>query len=129
MTHVLKVPLDSIHLCANAASEGNLKLLQKLRQDGHPWDDSTCVEAALNGHYDLLTWAVSNGCCLSATVFVSVVYSLKTTNLHILDWLKKVGCIWDIRALQMARERDRDDIINWLILNNSPAEWFKEEKE
>ncbi len=115
--------------CANAAANGSLTNLQNLRDRGYDWDESTCINAALEGHNEILRWACRNGCPMSATTFVAIVSSLKTPDLSILDWLKIRSCPWDIRVLRMARERDREDIIEWLIKNNCPLEWFSEDSE
>ena len=33
-----------------------------LDENGCPWDDYTCSNAALNGHLEILKWAHENGC-------------------------------------------------------------------
>ena len=32
------------------------------RENGCPWDEYTCSNAAFNGHLDILKWARENGC-------------------------------------------------------------------
>lgn len=110
--------------CERAATQGNLNLLKDLRQRGYIWDVSTCIAAAMNGHYHILKWAASNGCTLNATVFVTTIYSLKSRDLDILNWLKLHKCPWDFRAMRIAKSVEREDIAIWLIDNNYPLDWI-----
>ena len=56
----------SAHTCACAACYGHLPALQYLRENGCPWDDSTCRYALHNTcryvHWDCLQYAVDNKC-------------------------------------------------------------------
>ena len=47
--------------CANAASGGHLEMLKWARENGCPWDENTCANAASGGHLDVLKWARENG--------------------------------------------------------------------
>ena len=48
--------------CWRMARNGNLELLQFLRENGCPWDDWTCWNAAGYGHLDCLKYAHEHGC-------------------------------------------------------------------
>ena len=48
--------------CWRMARNGNLELLQFLRENGGPWNDWTCWSAAQNGHLECLKYAHENGC-------------------------------------------------------------------
>ena len=48
--------------CWRMAQNGNLELLQFLRENGCPWDDWTCWRAAENGHLECLKYAHENEC-------------------------------------------------------------------
>lgn len=58
---------------AVAAADGQLRTLQWLRAQGHPWNKWACYHAAKNGHLAALQWLRANGCpidkqeCLSST--------------------------------------------------------------
>jgi hypothetical protein len=45
-----------VSTCAQAALFGHLNVLQWARANGCPWDENTCSEAASNGHLDVLHW-------------------------------------------------------------------------
>ena len=45
-----------------AVRYGNLNCLIYLHEEGCPWDESTCEEAAANEHLDCLHYAHENGC-------------------------------------------------------------------
>ncbi len=46
--------------CARMARNGNLDLLQVLREKGCPWNEYTCYYAARNGHLECLKYAHEN---------------------------------------------------------------------
>jgi len=48
--------------CSNAARNGHLEILQWTRKHGCPWSRWTCIYAARNGHLEILQWAIANGC-------------------------------------------------------------------
>lgn len=37
-------------------------MLQDLREQGCPWDDTSCVRATAKGHLEVLQWAEGQGC-------------------------------------------------------------------
>ena len=39
-----------------------MECLKWLRSEGCPWDARACAGAALDGHLDVLQWAIDNGC-------------------------------------------------------------------
>lgn len=49
-------------ICSDIAYEGNLALLQWVRQQGCPWDEETCYLAARMGRLNVLQWARKKGC-------------------------------------------------------------------
>ena len=51
-----------------AASSGNLELVQWLRGEGCPWDWWTCSEAVLYSRVEVLRWVRENGCPWSAGI-------------------------------------------------------------
>ena len=48
--------------CANAASEGHLNCLVYAHENNCPWDRTTCHAAAEYGNLDCLIYAHKNGC-------------------------------------------------------------------
>ena len=49
--------------CAEMAAKGNVDLLRWLREEKKsPWDETTCLAAALNGRIECLEYAHENGC-------------------------------------------------------------------
>jgi hypothetical protein len=47
--------------CAMAALEGELELFQWLHRIGCPWDETSCTNAAENGHDEILAFAREQG--------------------------------------------------------------------
>jgi len=62
-------------ICELIASIGNLEMLQWVRisktyMNNHvcAWDETTCAAAAINGHADVLKWAIENECPFEKTI-------------------------------------------------------------
>ena len=53
------------YMCWYAAKAGNLAMLQWMRAQGCPWDESTTYAAAQKGNIEILRWARSQGCPLN----------------------------------------------------------------
>ena len=49
-------------VCATAAGDGHLEVLQWLRVRDCVWNWQTCYRAAMGGHMEVLRWARENGC-------------------------------------------------------------------
>jgi hypothetical protein len=80
--------------CSAAAEGGQLAALQWLRRWGAPWDFLTCEEAAGAGHLEVLRWAHAQGCPLSEHVRW---LALRGEHVHVLRWAADVGCPADPR--------------------------------
>ena len=75
--------------CSKMAWNGNLELLEVLREKGCPWDDWTCSNAAQNGHLECLKYAHENGCpCDRWTCY----YAAFNGHLECLKYLHENGC-------------------------------------
>ena len=51
-----------VHMCEEAAYNGQLEALQWGRGHGCPWNEETCSNAARGGHLSTLQWAREHGC-------------------------------------------------------------------
>jgi hypothetical protein len=51
-------------VCARAAKEGHIAVLQLLRSIGCAWDEQVCEWAAFRGDVLLLEYAHANGACV-----------------------------------------------------------------
>jgi hypothetical protein len=60
--------------CSIAARNGDLKALQFARAMGCPWNEDTIIQATINGHEEVLNWALENGCPQHKNPFFSAVY-------------------------------------------------------
>jgi hypothetical protein len=49
-------------VCTEAAEGGSLEALQRLRERGCPWDEDCCTRAAEEEHWHVLMWARAHGC-------------------------------------------------------------------
>jgi hypothetical protein len=67
-----------------------LEVLQWARENGCPWDDSTCTCAAQNGHLEVLQWARENGCAWDESKCVRA--AARNSHVHVLQWALESGC-------------------------------------
>ena len=87
-------------ICACAAQNGHLELLQWVRAHQCPWDEMTCFIAAENGHLELQKWARSNDFAWNAaTSFIAAL----TGRLELLKWARENGCLWDEKTYDAGR--------------------------
>jgi hypothetical protein len=45
-----------------AAAKGHIECLKYAHENGCPWKEDTCTQAALGGHIECLKYAHENGC-------------------------------------------------------------------
>jgi ankyrin repeat protein len=106
-------------LCAIAALQGRLDVVQYLQKMDGYWDKRTCPFAAYNGHLDVLQWCRQNGCpwddawvCKNAA---------GNGHLHILQWCHGgIGCAWDSTAVELAAARGHLEVVQWLRSHGCP---------
>ena len=72
---------------AEAAENGNLENMKRLKQIGYPCDEYTFEKAAINGNLKNMKWLKENECPWNANVFLNT--ALKG-NLENMKWLKKI---------------------------------------
>ena len=67
-------------------------MLQWAHQNGCPWDETTCYQAAFGGQLEVLQWARRNGCPWDYwTCYVAAMYG----RLEVLQWASQNGCPWN----------------------------------
>lgn len=51
-------------ICCDAAAKNRLEILKwtRVQNPPCPWDEDTCSEAAFGGHFEILKWARENNC-------------------------------------------------------------------
>jgi hypothetical protein len=76
-------------LCALAARNGHLGMLQWARANGCPWDEVTCRRAARNGDLKMLQWARANGCPWDKWVIIG---ASENGHLDVVQWAQANGC-------------------------------------
>ena len=52
--------------CSNAARGGHLHVLKYAHENGCPWDEYTCQNALKRGHLGAFEYAIDNGCPIDA---------------------------------------------------------------
>lgn len=77
--------------CCEAAAAGQLTTLKwcREREYKYPWDKRTCISAALNGHLDILEYAIDEGCRCSKDDFFDDFKISARLQPRIIDWIRK----------------------------------------
>ncbi|CAB9519493.1 ankyrin repeat protein [Seminavis robusta] len=103
--------------CADAASNGHLEVLKWARENRCPWNEGTCGGAASPGHAEILKWARENGCPWNEWTSA---YAAKNGHLAVLRWARENGCPWDEWTCTYAAESGHLDILKWARENGCP---------
>jgi len=82
-------------VCYNAAENGQLECLKYARENGCPWSTYTCECAARNGHLECLKYAKENGCPWSIW---ACKYAAQNGHLECVKYCNDNGCPWSERA-------------------------------
>ena len=81
--------------CSNAAKGGHLDVLRYAHENGCPWDEMTCAFAAEGGHLDVLKWLRIKGCPWGFSTYAFSVASdgiVWESSLGIQKWALENGC-------------------------------------
>jgi hypothetical protein len=78
-------------------SGGGLKCLRYAHENGCPWDEKTCSEAAAGGHLECLRYAHENGCPWNKETCYCAVADGR---LDCLKYAHENGCPWDVDQLR-----------------------------
>ena len=73
-----------------------MDVLKWLREEGCPWEEETCSEAAKGGHLNVLKYAHENGCPWNEE---TCMYAAEEGHLHVLKYAVKHRCSWDKASL------------------------------
>jgi hypothetical protein len=111
--------LEETKVAAEAALQGNLKSLKKLRSKGCDWDGYTCSNAALNGHLHVLSYAHANGCYWNGYTCSN---AAKNGHLEVLQYTREHGCPWTLHTSKEAYKNGHSNIVSWIHANGCP-EW------
>ncbi len=96
-----------------AARCGNLDMLKFLAQCSSEWRDDVCKYASIGASLPCLQWGIDNGCKLD----VSKVYytAARWNELHIINWMRTKGYIWDSKTCKSAVKYDHFELLKWLV--------------
>jgi hypothetical protein len=104
--------------CFRACEMGKLEAVKFLRSKGCPILEEAFIEAAIERHLEVVTWAMeeegwrgSTGVCEEAA---------RRGDLEFLKWARGRGCPWDERVYKRAGERGRRDILEWATEEGCP---------
>ena len=87
--------------CITAALNGHIECLKYAHENGCPWDDWTCLSSAKNNHLECLKYAHKNGCPWDNWVCY---WAAKYGHLECLKYAHENGCPWnDLTCAEAAK--------------------------
>ena len=96
-------------MCAMAAKQGNLAVLQYLHSVNCGMGDSTIDNAAEYGHLVMWKWvALQNGSTWGARTCTN---AARNGHLELLKWVKQNGCPWDRSTCSSAAQNGHLDVL------------------
>ena len=96
--------------CMAAASVGDLETLKYLKYIGTEWDETTTSEAAYGNHFEVLEWAIQNGCPSDKRAILN---AASNGNLTMVYWLYCNGHVMDVSVILDSVFSGCSDIIMW----------------
>lgn len=96
--------------CAAAASVGDLETLMYLKYIGTEWDEDTTSSAAHGNHFEVLEWAIQNGC---PSDNMTMLNAASNGNLAMVYWLYCNDHVIDVPVLLDSVFSGCSDIIMW----------------
>lgn len=101
-------PLPAIN-----ASHGHLEVLQWMKEEVVcKWDEQQiCSAAARGGQWEVIKWAMENGCTPNEKSCEQAVYG---EHFEVLQWLRNNGCPWDKHTSRAAAQKSFE-IFKWVV--------------
>lgn len=113
-THSNGFPLDAV-VCAKAAQNGHLHVIQWARSVNCEWDTITCANAAKGGHLAVLQWAREHNCPWDRHTCTG---AIRNGHLEILQWARRNGAPWDTQSyLDCAQHHRQIDVYIWIFMH------------
>jgi len=98
-----------IETTVNAATNGHAEVLKWAILNGCPTDNSVCAKLAKRGDLDLLKWVWKHGCQWDERL----AGSRNWWTFGYLIWLRAKGCPWIIQRVRSSRRRHLN-VLKWL---------------
>jgi len=113
--------------CRSAARGGHLDALKWLQGQGLTFSARVVSSAASGGHLDVVKWLVAGGCQWRWNGRFIIAKAAEGGHLHVIKWLRSQGCDWDERVCLYATRGVRLNTLQWLLGQDPPAPWNKED--
>ena len=103
----------------NAALNGHLEILNWALKNEYCWKDDVkiCRKAAINNHLEILKWARKNGFAWDSKTCAK---AAKHGHLELLKWARENGCPWDGLTCDCAAKNGHLEILKYARENGCP---------
>lgn len=99
------------NVCVAAATNGNLEMLMWAREKGCPWNETVAEAAAQTGNLKILMWLIKTGCESGKAVLAAA----NNKHFDVMKWALLNGCSWDDSFLDTVTMLATVDVIKWVI--------------
>ncbi len=108
--------INSTNYMITALSNGDINILQYLKDNGFSLDSNIFSKAVLIGNIEILNWLKDNNYYFDHRSFYS---AIENNNLNIIKWLYKNKCIYAKSIANKYKDylKDQPEIIKWLEVN------------
>jgi hypothetical protein len=108
-------------VCYSAALHGHFDVLKWAVANGCAWEKETCDAAAYGGHLAIVKWARANGASWGESTCHE---AAKGGELGVLTYLRANGCPWDELTCAGAAQNGHLDVLKWARSRGCP--WDKD---
>jgi hypothetical protein len=104
--------------CATAALHGRLDMIQLSRcQYDFPWDEETCSNAALHGHWHILKFAYKHQCPWNSKTRTNAEAYCGKNSEEITKWLQQRGCRVPRQRYNFDNDDRHEEYYNYMYLS------------
>ncbi len=104
---------------------GHLDMFRWIMERGFPRIAKFLESAAERGHLHILKWAASDG--FNAGTLKVLTAAVFGRQLEVVQWLRSIGCPWDVSISGMALVREDTRTLRWLMENGCPWDFTVEQ--
>jgi len=119
--YLTKYKTDNENPCfiALAAYLGNIDYLKLLHQRDYAWDDTACVDAALQGHLDCLRYLHENGCAWNYNVYIK---SASNQHWDCFQFAAEKGLPWHVTVSMRLAQWKESTMLQYAIEHGCPMD-------
>lgn len=101
-----------------ACQNGNVEIVQFLKEHHFVWSRGSSQAAARNGFLDVLKYCVANGCSIDRHTMAE---AAEKGHLECVKFLHQCGCEWDSNVIRAAYLHNQGEVFQYLLKHKCPG--------